>query len=302
MISILIPVYNYNCITLVKDLHNQCIEANIPFEIIVLDDTSAQYKEENSAINNLENCQFIIAEKHLGRAKIRNKLADLAHGDYLLFIDADASVATTDFIKKYCTASLQADVVDGGVTYREHPPKENALRWYYGTKRECKKAIERNKHPYQSIASFNILIKKSLFHKIEFDETIIDTEKGAYGHEDTLLGLQLKEKNIPILHIDNFLIHNYGETDEIFLRNSLIAVEKYVTHPTFQKLNVVKNIKIFRVFNICKKYRLTGVLTIFYKLFNRIIKKHLFRPNPSLSLFDLYRLSYLAHFYKKNKD
>jgi glycosyltransferase involved in cell wall biosynthesis len=301
MLSILIPVYNYQVVQLVTSLQQQCKQEDIEYEIIALDDTSTRFIEENKHISTLENCQFIVAENHLGRAKIRNKLAEIATGNFLLFIDADAGVDTSDFIATYISSIQKADVVVGGVKYSEQPPKENALRWYYGTQRECVTAKERNKHPYRSIVSFNILIKKSVFLQIEFDENSIDTEKSAYGHEDTLLGLELKEKSISLLHIDNSLIHNYGESDEIFLKNSLIAVEKFVTHPTFRKPNVVESIKIFKVFNRCKKNYLTGTLNAFYTLFNRSIKRYLFRPNPSLKLFDLYRLSYLAHFHRKQK-
>lgn len=300
MLSILIPVYNYNAVQLVVALQKQCEQEEIEYSIIVLDDTSTQFVEENKFISTLQNCHFIVAKEHLGRAKIRNQLANLTEADYLLFIDADALVSSSSFIHKYCEAIHKADVVVGGFAYTEKPPKENALRWHYGKKREEIKAHIRNKKPYQSIASFNILIKKSVFQQIKFDEDSIDGHKNTYGHEDTLLGLQLKERSISILHIDNPLIHNYGETDKGFLKNSLIAVKKHVTNPTFQNPNVVENIKIFRVFSTFKKYRLTWLLNLFHTLFKKSIEKKLCRPSPSLILFDLYRLSYLAHFYKKN--
>lgn len=300
MLSILIPVYNLSVVQLVSSLQKQCEQEDIRYEIIALDDTSTQYIEENKSISTLENCQFVIAENHLGRAKVRNKLAELAQGDYLLFIDADASVTSSDFIKNYVNNKDKAQVIIGGMKYSDQPPEKNALRWYYGTEREYILAAIRNKTPYESLISFNFMIKRTVFIQHPFDESSIDTNKNTYGHEDTLLGLQLKEKNISVLHIDNFLVHNYGETDESFLKNSLIAVEKYVSQPTFRKSNVVNSIKIFRVFTTCRKYHLTGALHLFYILFNGAIKKHLFRPNPSLKLFDLYRLCYLAHFYKKN--
>src|SRR5690554_7655582 len=77
--------------------------------------------------------------------------------------------------------------------YSEHPPKENALRWYYGSKREYLPASVRNHNPYRSLISFNLMIKKAVFDKHPFDEASIEVEKSAYGHEDTLLGLRFKE-------------------------------------------------------------------------------------------------------------
>ena len=40
MISILIPIYNFTVIDLVKSIHYQCINSNIIFEIIAIDDDS----------------------------------------------------------------------------------------------------------------------------------------------------------------------------------------------------------------------------------------------------------------------
>jgi len=108
MISILIPVYNFDCIVLVKDLYSQSMQLNIPFEILVLDDTSALFKMENRAINELEHCQYIESNIHFGRAKIRNELGKKAQFENLLFIDSDALVDSNDFIQSYINHKDQA--------------------------------------------------------------------------------------------------------------------------------------------------------------------------------------------------
>lgn len=301
MLSILIPVYNFDCVVLVKELHNQCMELNISFEILVLDDTSTQHKVENRMINDLENCQYIESTIHFGRAKIRNELGRRAKFENLLFIDSDALVDRPDFIQKYIDNKDKAQAVIGGMKYSENPPKENALRWYYGSQREFIPAETRNKTPYKSLISFNIMLKKSVFGKHPFDEGSIDVEKSGYGHEDTLLGLELKNNNISVLHIDNQLVHDYLETNEGFIANSLIAVEKYVFNPQFQEKEIVEQIKIFRVFEKMKSFRMIGVLSFIFKNFKSLMKKNLFKSNPSIRIFDFYRLSYLAYYYKKNR-
>lgn len=300
-LSILIPVYNFNCVTLVKELHSQCIQAAIPFEILVLDDTSTQFKSENRALNELEHCQYIESTVHFGRAKIRNVLGEKAQYNNLLFIDADALVDRKDFIQNYLDHLTMADVLIGGVKYSDIPPKENTLRWHYGTCREFKTAKNRNKSSYKSLSSFNILIKKSIFNQHSFDEKSIDTETGYYGHEDTLLGLRLREHEISVMHIDNELIHNGLETDAEFLQKSLVAVEKYVNNIQFQTREVVEQIKIFKVFENVKRYRLIGLLSFIFNRYEDHMKRKLFGLNPSLRLFDFYRLSYLANYYRKSK-
>ena len=58
MLSILITVYNYNVYPLVSELHKQCSESKIDFEIFCIDDASNQIESENQNINSLENCRF----------------------------------------------------------------------------------------------------------------------------------------------------------------------------------------------------------------------------------------------------
>src|SRR5690554_2791143 len=300
MLSILIPVYNFNCVALVEALHSQCTSEKIPFEILVLDDTSKLFKEENRAINKLDHCQYIESELHYGRAKIRNELGKRARYENLLFIDSDALVDCPDFIQNYLQNTDQADVLIGGMKYSEHPPKENALRWYYGSKREYLPASVRNQNPYRSLISFNLMIKKAVFDKHPFDEASIEVEKSAYGHEDTLLGLRFKEYTISVFHLDNQLVHDYHETNAGFLANSLIAVEKYVNNPQFRTPEVVEQIKIFKAFEKVKRFGLVGLLSFLYRKGEARMKNNLFSHSPSLRLFDFYRLSYLANYYKKN--
>ncbi|RYM33550.1 glycosyltransferase [Brumimicrobium glaciale] len=301
MLSILIPVYNFDCVALVKALHSQCMELNIAFEVLVLDDTSTQFKEENRAINEFEHCQYIESNIHYGRAKIRNELGKRAQFENLLFIDSDALVNRPDFIENYTINKDNAQVIIGGMKYSVTPPKENALRWHYGSQREFLPAEIRNKTPYKSLISFNIMLKKSVLDKHPFDEGTIDIEKSGYGHEDTLLGLELKKNNISVLHIDNQLVHDYLETNEGFIANSLTAVEKYVFNPQFQEKEIVEQIKIFRVFEKMRSFRMVGVLSFIYNNFGSLMKSNLFKSNPSIRLFDFYRLSYLANYYKKNR-
>ena len=58
MLSILIPTYNYNVYPLLTELKKQADLANLPYEILVLDDASSLFIAENSKINVLENCSY----------------------------------------------------------------------------------------------------------------------------------------------------------------------------------------------------------------------------------------------------
>lgn len=302
MLSILIPVYNTVCARLVKELHRQCVQNGIEFEIIALDDQSDKFVAQNNAINCYSHCRYVVGNEKYGRARIRNELGKLAQFEYLLFIDADALVDSPDFIQTYLENKEKAEVLVGGMKYSIEAPKKEALRWFYGKNREDIPAIKRNQHPYRSIISFNIFVRREIFIKYPFDEAVIHHKKSAYGHEDTLLGLRYKQNKISILHLDNALIHQYVETDNAFLKNACIAVEKYVNNPLFSSKEVVENIKIFRVFNKVKKFRCTYLFNLFYCCFRGLMRKNLLSKHPSLFVFDLYRLTYLSYYFNRSKQ
>src|ERR1035437_2162840 len=120
MISILIPAYNYDITRLVADLHKQAMETYVDFEIIVMEDGSMLYVEENNHVTDFEFCRHIVLAENIGRSAIRNKLADEAKFDHLLFLDCDAKVISAHFIEKYIAFCREECVVLGGRIYDEN--------------------------------------------------------------------------------------------------------------------------------------------------------------------------------------
>lgn len=91
MLSILIPVYNYDVRSLVGDLAKQCLEASIPFEILCYDDHSQEeFDRINQKVIQLEGVTYFRLAKNVGRSMIRNHLAQVARYDHLLFLDCDS--------------------------------------------------------------------------------------------------------------------------------------------------------------------------------------------------------------------
>src|ERR1044071_5613337 len=100
MLSILIPVYNFDVTGLAASL--QASETNIPFEIICLDDGSApMFKAINKKIAGLENIIYEELPQNIGRSKIRNLLAERAKYEYLLFLDCDSTAVSGRFLSSY---------------------------------------------------------------------------------------------------------------------------------------------------------------------------------------------------------
>jgi len=301
MLSILIPVYNFNIVSLVTELHRQAIKAGIPFEIIILDDgSSALLRDQNMEVANLTGVKFTELDKNIGRSRIRNRLADLAQYPTLLFMDCDSEVPSDNYIKNYLPYCESDTVVCGGNIYSEQPPEEPEfqLRWLYGVKKEQRPPAVRNINPYRSFMTNNFLIARSIFHKIQFDESIIQ-----YGHEDTLFGLELKKRGIPVKHINNPLYHIGLEIASEFLRKTSEAIDNLLTLLNEGKIlrNDIKNIKLLRAYGILKKYRMVKIYLLFYEFISNMVMRNLLGSNPGIFAFDLYKLSLISKLIHKKK-
>ena len=79
MLSILIPVYNFDVRVLVEELHRQALGLSLPAEILCFDDGSAeQWKTLNREVALLSSVRYKEWPENLGRSRIRNALADAA--------------------------------------------------------------------------------------------------------------------------------------------------------------------------------------------------------------------------------
>jgi len=292
MLSILIPTYNYNITRLVADLHQQAVDTYVDFEIIVMEDGSTLHIEENSQVSDFEFCRYIALRENTGRSTVRNKLADEAKYEHLLFLDCDAEVCSKHFVEKYVAFCKEECVVIGGTAYN---PTENdpcySLRLAYGRQREARSAIERSKaNIYHNFATFNFLISKSLFNKVRFDESIL-----GYGHEDTLFGHQLHELGYRFIHIENPIIHNGLDDNETFIRKTEEGTRNLLLlYNTERYPFLVDESKLLNSFVRIYKTGLTRLLAIVFKILSPYLYKNLCSPTPSLQLYDLYKLLFIC--------
>jgi len=276
LLSILIPIYNYNGIKLVTDLQAQAMNLGIEFEIIVADDHSPKPVQANEAINHLAFARYVYLPKNMGRSGSRNWLAQNAQYDYLLFIDGDMGVRSDDFLRKYLDVLAENRVVCGGHFYDETPPDDAfLLHWSYGRSREVRTAQVRNQSPYEGFVPSNFVIPREVFKSIRFDEGI----KG-YGHEDTLFGEMLQKMKVEVLHIDNGLVHlglstniEFMDKVDVAVKNLRFLEEKYQftgtrLQQTAKKLEILR--PLFRLIpkSFLRKWVMSGQLWLldFYKI------------------------------------
>jgi glycosyltransferase involved in cell wall biosynthesis len=263
-LSVLIPMYRYDCSQLVADLRKQGDALGVGYEIIVADDEKLR----------------------LGRARVRNWLADKAQGEKLLFIDCDAGVDDAHFLERYLKASTQATVVCGG----QHnvdvlPSPDVSLRFYYeAAAHHQREAARRNQRPYERFSSFNFLIDSKTFRSIGFDERFTE-----YGHEDTLFGAELQRRGIGVLHIDNPLLNTDIETNAVFLDKSRTALRSLKR----MEAELQDYSTLLRGYRKVRRLGLKRLLACLFRRYGTRWERQLTESaHPSLGLFKLYKLAY----------
>lgn len=290
MISILIPTYNYNVYPLVTELKSQADALGIAYEILVQDDASKSFLEENTEINLLQHCSYTLNHENLGRGNNINLLNNRAQFDYVLIMEADAFPEKKTYLQDLI-ASIHQDtqVLFGGVTYpNEKPEKDKLLRWKFGNERESISLTERLKNPYHFVFTWNLVLKKEILSNYHFPYNVKD-----YGYEDVVFIKQLKENKISIQHTQNRLVHFNSETSLVFIEKTKKAVTTLNQLILDKKLEVADT-KIGKAYKIIKFWQLDFLTSFLFKKVSKSMIKNLTSSNPSLILLDLYKLGYFC--------
>lgn len=286
MISILIPIYNFDVTDLVQKLVNQCIKAKISFEIICFDDDSkAAIKIKNRPILNMMGVNYVELSENFGRSRIRNKLAKVASFPYLLFLDCDSKVKYASFIKNY-VKEIKAcnDVVYGGRVYKKGKPraKTKILHWKYGLEREALPLKKRLKKPYLTFQTNNFLIHSDVMRQFHFDESI-----DGYGYEDLVFAENLKKQGIPIDHIHNPVEHLDLIPNQKFLDKTETATKNLKI--LLNKGQVLET-RLTSAVRFIDKVGLTTLVKRYLKGKKSSLIDNLLSSDPSLRKLDMYKL------------
>lgn len=280
MLSILIPTYNYNVVSLVNELHKQATKENITFEILVFDDGSNSIlNKKNNTINALNNCLFKELKVNIGRSAIRNLLGKNAQYENLLFVDAGTFPKKKDFIKNYLNFKYGKIVVGGMTCLSEPPKKPYKLRWLYTKKRE-------SQNNEKVICSSNFLIMKKLFKENPFDESI-----KKYGCEDVVFFNDLSQTYIT--YINNPVTHDAKDSANTFIKKTEDAIENLLFLLETKRLNL-NHYNLSKLYFKIKPLKLDLILTYFFKLLKPMLLKNFNSSFPSLFLYDFYRLGYFC--------
>lgn len=301
-LSILIPTYNDVCVELVKSLQAQAAllseayhtsnlseASDFKYEILVADDASTNLSiiEANRLINHIAHCRYIERKQNVGRAAIRNFLAQEAQYAWLLFIDGDLRIDHPHFIRNYLQG--EGKIIVGGVKIGGNPDIwKNNLRYKY--EKACEKAhdyLHRSKMGNKEFRTSNFLIEKTILTiECPFDENF-----KFYGYEDVMLGKQLTTQGYSIKHIDNPLLIDHYEGNYQFVRKTEEACRTLYLFREKLKgysklLDHAKKIKRWHLYPICQT---------FFPILSLPIKARLTGNKPSVFWFNIYKLLYYIH-------
>lgn len=289
MLSVLIPNYNYNCLALVRDLHKQLQESAEVFEILVFEDGSTRCVEDNSPMEQLPHVRHIVYKENRGRYRMRFLMPTLARFPYLLCIDSDARVVRPDFIRKYLSYAKAGtkDVLVGGLASRPETVQDagHSLRLAYERERESRRDIKKG------LSCFNCMIPAAMMRKLEVDEGFPE----GYGHEDMVIGLELKRLGAKIVQIDNPLLHLGLDTNAAMLDKSVDAGRVlWALYRSGRYPAVAEESRLLHAYLRIRRMGLCWLLDLTYGAVRKRLRKNLLSADPRMRDFDFFRLGEMS--------
>ncbi len=291
MLSVLIPVYNHDVRLLAEELAQQCAASGVPWEILCIDDgSSPESRTLNRELRGRPGIRYEELPHNAGRAAIRNLLAGSAQYPYLLFMDCDSAVVRADYIAQYAARLDPEMVLYGGRVYAPIAPEDKRylLHWKFGTIREQVPAEDRAKRPWHAFMTNNFVVPKAIFDSIRFEERI-----RGYGHEDTLFGMELQRRGVPVLHLDNPLEHIGLETAEVFLHKNDEAMRNLAW--LWQEAAIPVQT---RLLDLARHLETTGLDALIRPALDAampLLRNVLLSSRPALWALDMYKLCRLLH-------
>ena len=233
LLSILVPTYDHDVVPLCRELlADMSALPSGRVELLVLIDGNPQLADQSQLLelaeqHGLPAC-LARASANLGRSGARNRLARLARGRFLHFLDADSLPDAPGFVGRTIDA-LQAQklseavVLCGGRTGQRvpPPPKDSRLFTLHSRKREWIPADQRNLDPAGCFLSANFVVAKCLFLREPFDDRF-----NGWGWEDTEWALRIG-KNARIVHFDNSVSHMEHHSDATWIARIERAAGNY---------------------------------------------------------------------------
>lgn len=190
---------------------------DIEVELVLFDDSSLPHFEQmNHELQRMDpRVKYLSLVENVGRSRIRNRMADYAKGEWLLFMDCDMRPSDDLFLHRYHqNMDESVDVLCGGV-FLESKPEDYTFRLQWQVETAQAKNLDRlrRKGIYDGVSTGNFMVRRTVYEKVRFDESL-----QGYGREDQLFSLNLKDVGARIRQINNPTVHQGKETNADYLR------------------------------------------------------------------------------------
>lgn len=288
-LSILLPVYNTRCLTMVERLKELCDAVDgLRYEIIAADDGSTDRDAVafNRGIERMAGCRYVVRAENRGAAATRNFLVGMSRYRWLLFVDCDMALPDDRFIIRYLEAP-EAGVVIGGIrTGGTADDVRRNLRCAYERRaQERHTAEERSKRPYQSFRSVNFMAERGVMERCRFDERM-------RRYEDVRFGRLLKESGVTVAHIDNAVVMEDFESNGCFVAKT----EKDMRTLRDFEAEMRGYSRMIDVADVLRRRHILWVVRMWHGLFGRLERRLLTGGKVRLRLYDVYKLGCFAFY------
>lgn len=266
LLSVAVPYKDYAVETLAREMILQASKVSAPVEIVFADDGS-QDSQHADALQRLfaaapVPCTLLRCARNVGRAAIRNSLAQEARGTYLLFLDADMLPDAADFLSRYLAHAEagELDAVCGGRSYRRltRCPEDRLLYRYFSQTTECVSANVRNQRPFWYLLTNNLMLRRQLLIDQPFDEAY-----RGWGFEDADWAMRLRGARV--LHVENTASHMDLPAEQPFLSK--------FDESTLNFVRISREIPEFRSLAIYRASALLSAVPICAPLLRRIARR-----------------------------
>ena len=182
-VSVLMPVYNTNEEHLREAIESILHQTFSDFEFLILDDCPEDSREDIIKSYNDKRIKYSKNEKNLGITPSRNKLINMAKGEYLAIFDHDDISLPERLEKQVAYLDANPDVGVVGAWVKEFP--KNKIWSYPAENDDIKLSLVK----HCAIAHSASMIRKSVLdtHQISYEEIFTPSED--YGLWCRLIGV-----------------------------------------------------------------------------------------------------------------
>lgn len=208
VLSVLIPFLGDDPTALLQQLDREADVLRGAAEVVVLDDGTGDPTLTRRLAELLSGlgvpARLITLTANLGRAKGRNRLAQAARSEVLLFLDSDMRADRPDFLTQWIAVARERDtaVAFGGISLLQAPRDARfAVHRAMAARSDCVPCAERARQPEKYVFTSNLLVRRDVLAVAPFDGGF-----AGWGWEDVEWALRVSRR-WPILHIDNPATH-----------------------------------------------------------------------------------------------